>query len=422
MKYLIYQTKNNNRMKLTETNSKINFKVFIWHSAFLALASNFMDVDTIIPSMLIKAGGSSVHLGILTAIMLGGSSLFQLVFASFLSNQSLKKKYLLIGINLRITALFLLSLLFLHSASMHSDIIILLIFLLISLFSFSGSFSNVSYIDILGKSVLNIKRKKFFSTKQIINSIGIFSSALIARELLKYYNYPFNYSILFLFAGILLFIASLGFWKIREIKSVVKAEKGFVEFFTTAPSEIKKNVNLKYYLLIINSLGLGLSLLPFLVLYAKVNFGLSYALIGNFLLFRTIGMLSAGLFLYKYSNKFQYKNLLKLSISLAGVLPLVSLVFSQAQSIYQLIFIFSGIFVAIYKIAISGVLLEISTNENRAVYAGISGAGNILTTLFPLFAGVLILILGYQVVFITISLFIFYSYIFVTKLQCKPTT
>jgi len=63
-------------MELTDKNSKRNFKAFIWHSTFLALASNFMDVDTIIPSMLIKAGGTSIHLGLLTAIMLGGSSLF----------------------------------------------------------------------------------------------------------------------------------------------------------------------------------------------------------------------------------------------------------------------------------------------------------------------------------------------------------
>jgi len=43
-------------MEVSEQKSKINFKAFLWHSAFLALASNFMDVDTIIPSMLIKAG------------------------------------------------------------------------------------------------------------------------------------------------------------------------------------------------------------------------------------------------------------------------------------------------------------------------------------------------------------------------------
>jgi len=65
---------------LTEKISKINFRAFIWHGIFLSLASNFMDVYTIIPSMLIKAGGNAVMLGFLTAIMVGGSGLMQIIF------------------------------------------------------------------------------------------------------------------------------------------------------------------------------------------------------------------------------------------------------------------------------------------------------------------------------------------------------
>ena len=407
-------------MMLSEEKSKINFTAFLWHALFLALASNFMDVGTIIPSMLIKAGGSSIHLGLLTAIMLGGSGLFQLVFAGFLSRESLKKKYLLVGINLRVVALFCLAVLMFKSTTLGNDLIIFLIFLFISLFSFSGSFANISYVDILGKSIREQKRKKFFSTKQIVNSIFVFASALIVRELLKAINYPLNYGTLFLGAGLLLLIASFGFWRIKEIPSRIKVQKGFFEFFSCIPSEIKKNVNLKYYLLIINSLGLGLSLLPFVILFAKVNFGLSYSLIGNFLLYRTVGMLVTGLILFRYSDKFKYRNLLKFSLGLGSAIPLFSLFFSNSQFMYQLIFIVTGIFIASYRTSISGILLEISTNENRAAYTGISGAGNILTTLFPLFAGFLISVLGYHIVFISVAVVTLSSYFFVAKLRCEP--
>jgi hypothetical protein len=94
-----------------------------------------MDVDTIIPSMLIKAGGTSVHLGILTAIMIGGTRIFQLIFASNLSKRSVKKKFLLIGINLRVLSLIFLGVMFYKSGSLSGDLIIFLIFLLISVFS-----------------------------------------------------------------------------------------------------------------------------------------------------------------------------------------------------------------------------------------------------------------------------------------------
>lgn len=76
---------------LSEKRSGVNFKAFLWHAIFLALASNFMDIDTVIPAMLIQSGGSSFHLGILTAILLGGSSFFQLFFASYLSNKQFKR-------------------------------------------------------------------------------------------------------------------------------------------------------------------------------------------------------------------------------------------------------------------------------------------------------------------------------------------
>jgi hypothetical protein len=137
-------------------------------------------------------------------------------------------------------------------------------------------------MDIFGKSVKPEKRKKFFTLKESITSIGVFMSALIVRELLKRYDYPSNYSLLFLVAAFLLLTASLGFWQLKEVRSKIKINKGILSFFKQIPSEIRQNSNLKYYLLLINTFGLALSLLPFLILFAKENFDLTGKMIGNF--------------------------------------------------------------------------------------------------------------------------------------------
>ncbi|RKX23620.1 MAG: MFS transporter, partial [Candidatus Zixiibacteriota bacterium] len=92
-------------MELNKQTSRHNYYAFLWHAVFLALAINFMDVDTIIPVMMLDAGCTSLQLGILIAIMLGGGNIAQLIFAPFLNNQSLKKGYLLGGINVRVFAL-----------------------------------------------------------------------------------------------------------------------------------------------------------------------------------------------------------------------------------------------------------------------------------------------------------------------------
>lgn len=408
-------------MIISEKRSKINYYSFLWHAVFLALASNFMDVDTIIPAMLIKAGGNSVHLGILTAIMLGGASVFQLLFAPLLSKSHKKKTHLIAGINLRIVSLFAMALMFIYSGKLSSGVIISLIFILISIFSISGSYANVSYIDIIGKSIKQESRKRFFSIKQVITSIGILLSAFIVRELIKKYDYPINYSILFFIAGTLLLIASLGFWNLKEPRSKDVIKKSIADFFKMIPGEIKKNPNLKYYLLIINTAGLGVGFTPFLILLSKSTFGVTASFIGNILVLKVTGMLLAGSVLYKLSKKFSYKQILIFDVILGAIIPVLALLLRHNEFYFQFIFILSGIFVSLIKIANSGILLEISDNQNRTIYAGIAGAGKIFSTVFPLLSGILIFYLGFTLVFIMISALILISIFPVLKLNCKQS-
>jgi len=204
-------------MELTKKISNHNFKAFIWHATFLAFAKNFMDVDTIIPSMVVEAGGGALQIGILTAIMMGGSSFTQFIFAPFLSNETYKKKHLLLGINTRVMALSGLGiLLFLLQGNQHTYVLWLMFFF-IATFSFAGAYTNVSYVDIFGKSVSQDKRKTFFSTNQIISGIIVLSSAFLVKRLLDWKEFPVNYAFMFSTGAILLLIATAGFWSIKEV-------------------------------------------------------------------------------------------------------------------------------------------------------------------------------------------------------------
>ena len=121
-------------MELTEKVSRNNYICFLWHATLLALTQNFMDVDTVVPAMMIDAGGTSVHIGLLTAILVGGSKLSQLFFAPFLSGQPAKKNLLLVGINARIASLAGIGVLFVLSTGIPDVLVIAAIFVLIVLF------------------------------------------------------------------------------------------------------------------------------------------------------------------------------------------------------------------------------------------------------------------------------------------------
>ena len=405
-------------MKLSEKVSKHNYLSFLWHGIFLALAQNFMDVDTILPAMLIESGGGAIHVGVLTAIMLGGASITQLFFAPIISNYNYKKKFLLAGINSRMLAVLGLAFLLFYSKTLNDQFILWMIFILIAIFSVGGAFANVSYIDIFGKSILTNQRKSFFSIRQVVIGTGVFFSAFIARRVLASADYPDNYTRMFLIGFVALSIATLGFWNLKEvIPSSFKIDswKHFIVFFK---AELKKNRRLKHFLAYVNTQGIVVSLMPFLLLYAKQNFDGGVSQTGQFLLFKVVGTVSAGAVIFLFKDRIKYHNLLNVNVLLAITAPILILLFADKLPI-SAYFMLGGIVYSIYSVSMNGVLLEVSGNENRTLYTGIAGAGSIFPAVFPLLGGFIINRFGFNAFFILFIVIVTSSLYFIYKLDCK---
>lgn len=414
----IFEASYCNLMKLTANVSRQNVFALLWHSGFLSIAMVFMDVDTIIPAMLVDAGGSAVQIGILTAIMLGGSSFTQLIYAPFISNFNYKKIFLLLGINARIFSLLGLGIMLYFSSLIDEVNIIWMIFILIAIFSFGGAFANVSYTDILGKSILQDSRKSFFSVKQIISGIILFIAAVLAKKVLTLSEYPTNYGYMFFIAFSALLLASFGFWKLKEVIPSRLAVKNPNHFFQLIKSEWKQNKKLKYFLGFINTMGISISLLPFVILYAKDFYQIQSADTGAFLLYKIIGSVTTGFILFFMAGRYRYRYLLYGGAVLSLSLPVLTLASTGIIS-FIIIFLIGGVIYTTYTISMNGVLLEISATENRTLYTGIAGAGNILPAVFPLLGGLLINIYGFWPFFILYMVIVLFSFFFIYKINCN---
>lgn len=397
----------------------MNFKYFIWHAFFLALASSFMDIDTIMPAMLQEAGGQALQIGILITIMMGGSSFSQIFFAPFLHNKLYKKRYLLLGINARVIALLGLAILFIYFDTIPSTPRIWIIMLLVSIFSLSGAFANISYTDILGKSIRSDKRKSLLSLKQTISAVGIFLSAFIARTILARYSIPLNYSILFFCAAGFLAIASYGFWRLQETKGVQGTIYSTTQFFNFIKKELTHNKQLRSYLLLINTLGTTLGLMPFLILYTRQTPQTANFFIGNLLLIKVTGGIVAGIFLFYASKTFKYAHTLYVAVFLSAAILLLAYFSSVIPWLIYLAFFLGGINAAAYLVTVGGILLEISNTSNRTIYAGLVGTGNILPALFPLLGGFIIKMSGFTPFFIMEGVLLSISFFLIHQLNCK---
>lgn len=399
--------------------SRYNYWWFLWHSVFLALATSFIDVDTIMPSVITGAGGGPFHMGLLVSIMLGGSSVSQLLFATYLHRKSYKKAFLLIGINLRILALIGLSVFFFLLKGLMGTGEVWFILALVSVFSFSGAFANISYIDMMGKSILKGQRKSFLSLKQVVFSAGILISAITAFWVLSLSEGPTSYGVLFILAAAFLLIASVGFWRIREVKGKVLPINGSLDFIKFIVKEIRERSQLRNYLLIISSLGNILGLMAFMVLYARMNSPAQDIPVGSMLLLKVFGAVIAGSVLYYFSKKFKYGTLLYIAVLMALLLPLIALLSLNNPIIFMSVFFIGGVLITIYVVSMGGILLEISTKKNRALYAGAAGAGSIIPAIFSMVGGWVIHTYGFNAFFILFAMVVSGSLVFIRKLNCR---
>ena len=404
----------------TSNNREVNYFSFLWHAFWLSLANSFADRNTVLPGLIIFVGGTQSEVGILTAITVGVPIAAQLIFAGYLSQKKIKKPFLLFGIYLRVLTLAGIAITLLEVKTLDPLVIILFVFFWMFIFSISGAFAGVSYTDILGKSIEGELRKKFFVVRQILSSIGILISAFIVRTLLTMFSYPQNYILMFFTAAVLLFVASFGFVSIKERPTnKLLDSKNLLEILKSIPSIMKTDKNLRYFIIIINMISFSLTLIPFYVGLAKEQFGLTKALVGNYLLIQMIGMLISNTLWSKIVKKYSFKGILKSSIFIQAALPLfaVILAFNFSSEIFGIVFLISGFGLSAQKIT-NGILLEISNETNRALYTGINGAFSFTIMFFPLFSGILITLFGYIPIFVFASFVALSSLYYLPRLNC----
>ncbi len=406
---------------MNQDHTQHNFKAFVWHATWLAFTSTFTEINTVLPGMILKVGGNQIHVGILTAIMVGVPMLTQLIFAGFLTPKPRKKPYLLLGIYLRVAALSGVAWTLASLTKINPKTVIFLVYGWMLIFTTSGAFAGVSYTDILGKSIAGEVRKRFFIVRQFLSSLGVLASALITRELLKRFNYPQNYEILFMAAAIALFMAALGFIVLREKPIANRFESSsLLDILKFIPGYLREDANLRNYIIMNNLTGFATTLLPFYVVLARDTYSLGMADIGNFLLVQISGMILSTFLWSRIVKKYAFKGVLLLWILIGATLPLLALTFSAfaSQSVFMVVFFLSGAAMSARRIAQEGVLIEISENDNRALYSGINGAFNLTIALFPLLSGFVITWVGYTPVFVVGSLAMLSAVIFVRRLDC----
>ncbi|GAB4169740.1 MAG: hypothetical protein Kow00108_03500 [Calditrichia bacterium] len=394
---------------------------YLWHALFFSITFAFTDYNSVLPSLILKAGGSFYHIGLLTFISIGFPLFFQILFMGYITGAQHKKKFLLLGIHLRIIALAGIGYSIYRFINGRSDGFVLYIYLWLIIFSMSGALANLPYNHLAGVSFKGMGRKVYLFRKQIVTALGMVISAILVGIFLRHFDFPVNYMTLFFAASIMLFIASLGFWLLREEKvASIKPAVSVATIFKSIPLYLKESSNLLNLVIIANLSGVFIGLIPFLMGVVKNEIGISAELVGKVVFFQYMSMILSSILWRKIMHSKGFKGLLMATSGLAFILPLITLgllSLSGEKSIYVLFFLLGAI-ISAYKIGMEGSLLEISSDENRIIFTGIFGALNILGSLIPLVGGFLFEVIPYTIIFLFISLLALLNFKYIRRLDC----
>lgn len=391
---------------LRMNTARRNYHAFIWHALFLAVTITFTEVNTVIPALILQIGGSEIHVGIVSAIMIGVPLVSKLHFAAYLSRKSRKRPSLITGITLRIIALALIGFTLMYAQRFSLIGLLIVVYAELLMFTLGGAFAGIAYVDLIGNSFDSGMRKLFFTRKQIISSVGILFSAAAARYIMQSQQYPSSYILLFFSASAVLFIASMGFWRVKETPRALKQTMGYVQTLRSIPSLLKKDRNLRLYIVYLNAVGAHVALIPFYAVFAQRRYYLDAGVAANMLFIQILGMIAASLVWPRIVSTRGFKGVLKIGAVIAALLPLTALAvgYFAPLPVYLVLYSFVGAAVSAKMVSENAVIVELSSADERILYSAVAGTLNVSVILLPLVLGLLIAWLGFIPVFIGVSL------------------
>ncbi|MBN2658485.1 MAG: MFS transporter [Spirochaetales bacterium] len=407
-------------MEITK-DQKSSYRGFLVHGIFLALTVTFTEINSVLPALVLQVGGSEIHIGIITAIMVGLPLVSQLLFAPFIQSRRKKKAYMIGAIYVRMAALFGIGMLLLGADGLTPALVLTSIYSGLILFSLSGAFAGISYVSLIGTTIPDELRHRFFLRKQVFWSIGVLLSGILTRYIITGFSGSVRYAFLFSLASLMLALASIGFWMIREQEESSTERPGLNEIIHSMKSILREDHTFRNYCLTANILTSAIVLIPFYLPSLVRWYGISSSSIGTIVLLQMGGMLLSNLIWPKIVGPLGFKGILKIESVSGFVIPLLmvtALTAGAGKWLIYLIFPLLGALSSAHKMSGEAVLVQISDKEKRALYSGIYGAINLTSALAPLLIGILLNSLPFQAIFTVLGILCLAAYPLIGKMVC----
>ena len=277
-----------------------NFSLNVASSGFDNLGLELVGYMTVLPAFLTLFTKSNFVIGLLPAVFVFFWTFPQIMSSLYTGHLRQKKNaivFIKIGCALPWLVLSILTLLFMEQ---QSPLSLVMFFVLYSLFALFGGFAVPTWVTFISKLIFPGRRGQFFGLRFFVGtSFGILAS-FVVKGVLEKYEYPMNFSLIFLlaFSMLLLGIVFLAISKEPLISSQPR-RRSFSEYFSRLGDIMKSDRTFAWFVVstIVWSFGVTIMGVTFYTVYAIRELHVSIDQAGTFMGIMLTAQLVGSLFL-----------------------------------------------------------------------------------------------------------------------------
>jgi len=377
------------------------------------LALGAMNLNTVLPAFAAELGASTRMIGILLTVLYLAWGLPQVIAANITARLEKKKPFLLkvVLLSRPVTLAVPIVIFLTHGTPVWLNLLVVL--LAFATFFLTDAFAAVPWFDMLARAFHEDTRGRVMSVWQIITAFSMLGISALIGFILgdSGPGFPENYAYLFLTASCLLIISSIGMLAIHEVTDQKgEPETTYIPWKDYGQHVLrlwKEDERLRQIVIARVLFSLSGMAFPFYVLYATDALQFSGQVIGLFVLATTVGGSISSFLLGRVADKYGAQRTIQIGSVLMVSMPILAILFTLLNGniggvryVYVWIYVCMGMGDALVMIGHYNYVFDIATPGHRPIYVGTYGALISIGVLGPVFAGWLVSVTSYRVLFI----------------------
>jgi MFS family permease len=386
------------RLTLAQIDRR-NYYVNLAEGALFIASLGILSVQTVLPALVVRLGGSNLMVGALSVIFYMGASLPQIFAARFSATLPWKRPWaILAGTLQRIPVLFMALVILIFGGS-HPELALPLFMVTFALGQIAQGISAPGWFDFYAKITSLHRRGRLSGLRNSVGGVGAFLAGILFTLFLGWYAFPTDYGLALLVAFLLQLASILLFFRLIEVEpSPVDPPRKTFAYMKELPGILKRDAPFRRFLVAAMTEIPGMMPVAFFTAYALKTFAVDEAVVGLFTLimvaFQVLSALVSGFLVDRFGNKV----ILVISSSALFCASLLALLAPNVV-VFSLVFAFVGINLGPAVMARLNISVEFCPVEKRSTYVGLMNTMLAPFYLAALAGGVIADLFGYELLF-----------------------